>query len=351
MANIFGTSGGSATVQQAALDSDIKNAFLSNYNAGKTTASSLPMQSFAPRTGDYNVGSDVIRRTALGGEGLYNMSAGAGMTADAGSAGPSYIDAPTARASMVGATGYAPMFGRAEQLSGGDIQNYMNPFTQAVAANTLSDLNRANQMALNSVRGDATSRGAFGGSRQALAEAETNRNFADRASNALSSLYSQGFDTSLRAAQTDVANRQQTSLANLGYGNDASKFGATAFNAAAMANQDAANAMERLNVENRLAAARANQGAYETALQRRLGAGSQLANIGGSQQQQGFASGQALTNLGMADQDYMQQMIDAPRNLLLEQQAIRNQALGVNPAGGSGNVSSSTGRSRQGLFK
>lgn len=351
MANIFGTSssGGGTSVTQ--LDPQIKQAFLDNYNRGINTANALPMQRFAPRTGDYNVGSDVIRQTALGGEGLYNMSAGAGMTADVGSAGPSYINAPTARASMVGASGYSPMFGRAEQLSGGDIQNYMNPYTQMVAGNTLNDLARANQMALNSVRGDATARGAFGGSRQALAEAETNRNFADRASNTLANLYSQGFDTALGAAQADVANRQQTSLANLGYGNDASKFGATAFNTASLANQDAANTMERFNAENSLAAARANQGAYETALQRRLSAGSQLANIGGAQQQSGFASGQALTNLGLGDQDYMQQIYDAPRNLLLEQQAIRNQSLGVNPAGGSGNISSSNQRSRSGLFK
>lgn len=260
MAQLFGTSGGSQTVQSAALDSDIKNAFLGNYAAGKSTASSLPMQTFAPRTGDYVAGSDVIRQTALGGAGLDSIDAGAAITG---------ANAMTPAAAGVAAN--------------------MNPYLQMVAGNTLNDLGRANQMALNQVRGDATARGAFGGSRQALAEAETNRNFIDRAGSTLGSLYAQGFDTALGASQAD--------------------------------------------------------------LNRSLSAAGQLASIGGAQQAAGFQSGQALTNLGLSDQEFQQQQIDAPRNLMLEQQAIRNQALGVNPAGGSGNVSSSTSKSRQGLFK
>lgn len=260
MAQIFGSSGSSNTTQTAALDPQIKQAFLDNYASGRSTASALPMQTFAPRTGDYMTGSDVIRQTALGGDGLYNMGAAADMTG---------ANAMTSAASGVDAN--------------------MNPYLRMVAGNTLNDLGRANQMALNQVRGDAISRGAFGGSRQALAEAETNRNFFDRAGSALGGLYAQGFDTALGASQAD--------------------------------------------------------------LNRNLSAASQLANIGGAQQQQGYASGQALTNLGLADQEFAQQQIDAPRNLMLEQQAVRNQALGVNPAGGSGNISSSTSKSRQGLFK
>lgn len=260
MAQIFGSSGSSNTTQTAALDPQIKQAFLDNYASGRSTASALPMQTFAPRTGDYMTGSDVIRQTALGGEGLDNIGAGAAITG---------ANAMTRSTDNMGA--------------------YMNPYLQTVAGNTLSDLGRAYQMTLNANKGDAIANNAFGGSRDALVRAESGRNFIDRAGNTLANIYSQGFDTAAGLQSADLG--------------------------------------------------------------RFLQAGQQLASIGGAQQQQGYASGQALTNLGLADQEFAQQQIDAPRNLMLEQQAVRNQALGVNPAGGSGNISSSTSKSRQGLFK
>ena len=260
MASIFGTSSSSGGTSTTQLDPDIKNAFLTNYAYGRATADSLPMQQFAPRTGDYYSGSNVTRQTALNGQGLYNMGDAADITG---------ANAMTSAVDNVGM--------------------YQNPYLRMVAGNTLNDLGRANAMALNQVRGDAVSRGAFGGSRQALAEAETNRNFFDRAGSTLGNLYSQGYTQALGASQAD--------------------------------------------------------------LNRSLTAAGQLANIGGQQQAAGFQSGQALTNLGLADQQYQQQMIDAPRNLMLERQALRNQSLGVNPAGGSGSTSTSSNSGRSGLFK
>jgi len=118
---------------------------------------------------------------------------------------------------------------------------YQNPFQEQVIDNTLGDLNRARQMQLQSDQDAAIGRGAFGGSRSALLEAETNRNFADRAGNIAANLRSQGFDRATGLAGQDIGrdfSAQQTmadadrqvAMANAGYGN---QFG--------MANLDAQN--------------------------------------------------------------------------------------------------------------
>ena len=118
---------------------------------------------------------------------------------------------------------------------------YQNPFQQQVIDNSLGDLNRARQMQIQSDQDAAIGRGAFGGSRSALLEAETNRNFADRAGNLASSLRSQGFDRATSLAGQDIGRDlsaqqfmsdadRQVAMANAGYGN---QFG--------MANLDAQN--------------------------------------------------------------------------------------------------------------
>ena len=118
---------------------------------------------------------------------------------------------------------------------------YQNPFQEQVIDNTLGDLNRARQMQLQSDQDAAIGRGAFGGSRSALLESETNRNFADRAGNISANLRSQGFDRATGLAGQDIGrdfSAQQTmadadrqvAMANAGYGN---QFG--------MANLDAQN--------------------------------------------------------------------------------------------------------------
>jgi len=130
---------------------------------------------------------------------------------------------------------------RPQSLLSTDLNAYQNPFQSQVIDNTLGDLNRARQMQIQSDQDAAIGRGAFGGSRSALLEAETNRNFADRAGNIAANLRSQGFDRATGLAGQDIGrdfSAQQTmadadrqvAMANAGYGN---QFG--------MANMDAQN--------------------------------------------------------------------------------------------------------------
>ena len=94
----------------------------------------------------------------------------------------------------------------APSLLNTDIGAYQNPFQTQVIDNTLGDLNRARQMQIQSDQDAAIGRGAFGGSRSALLEAETNRNFADRAGNIAADLRSQGFDRATNLAGMDIDN-------------------------------------------------------------------------------------------------------------------------------------------------
>ena len=94
----------------------------------------------------------------------------------------------------------------APSLLNTDIGAYQNPFQTQVIDNTLGDLNRARQMQIQSDQDAAIGRGAFGGSRSALLESETNRNFADRAGNIAADLRSRGFDRATNLAGMDIDN-------------------------------------------------------------------------------------------------------------------------------------------------
>ena len=67
---------------------------------------------------------------------------------------------------------------QAGQIASTDLGQYTNPFESQVVQNTLGDIERQRQMSLNQTGAKATAAGAFGGSRQGVMEAETNRAFA-----------------------------------------------------------------------------------------------------------------------------------------------------------------------------
>lgn len=253
-----GSSGSSNQQSTQQLDPVVKQEWLNNLNNARGVASNLGVQQFAPRTGDYNTGEALIRGLPTG-PGVSAMQAGINGIAQNGAT-------------------YAP------SVVGG----YLNPYTDYVAGNTVNNLARANQIALNGVAGDATSKGAFGGSRSGVAQAETNRNFFNTLGTTLGNIYDTAYTGAIGQAQNDLS-RSLTAQNNL------------------------------------------------------VSAGSALNTTDQS-------NAQGLTNLGLADQAYAQQQLDAERNLPLEQQSITNTALGLNPAGGSGMQSQSSGSGSNSSF-
>jgi hypothetical protein len=87
------------------------------------------------------------------------------------------------------------------------VNQSMNPYQDQVVNQTITDLNRARQMTQNEIGGQAAKSGAFGGSRQALLEAENNRNYLDRVAAATGQLRQQGFESAANRAQQENLQR------------------------------------------------------------------------------------------------------------------------------------------------
>lgn len=81
---------------------------------------------------------------------------------------------------------------------------YMNPYESQVVDTALGDIERSRQLAVQQGAAQATRAKAFGGSRQAVAESETNRAALEQAARTAAQLRSQGFTTAGQFAGQDV---------------------------------------------------------------------------------------------------------------------------------------------------
>ena len=92
-------------------------------------------------------------------------------------------------------------------------QQFMDPFTEEVIAATQADIARQGRMQQNQLGASAAGAGAFGGSRQAIAQGEINRNILDQQARTGAQLRSQGFQQAQNLAQQ--AAQQQLRQAQL----------------------------------------------------------------------------------------------------------------------------------------
>ena len=108
------------------------------------------------------------------------------------------------------ATGTAP--GAAPSPSGPAAQ-YMNPYLNAVLAPQLSELQRQAQIAQMNTASRLTGSGAFGGSRQAIMDAELQRNMLQEANKAIGTGYASAYDKALQ--QYNLEQGQAKDLAGM----------------------------------------------------------------------------------------------------------------------------------------
>jgi hypothetical protein len=240
---------------------------------------------------------------AAGQPNIYQQSSDAYTQALQGTTSAGAYQPQNVQATQVGTRfGYTPQNVQAGTASGG-INTYMNPYTQQVIDTSMADLERQRQMQQNQLGQQASAAGAFGGSRQGIAEAETNRAFAQQGGQLAAQLRQQGFNTALGASQQDVSNQMQAALANQSAGANAAQFGQSTRLQAQGMNQSAG-----------LQAALANQGAGFQAANLGLNAANQLGNLS----QQGFNMGQSIGNQqwqqGLFQQGLNQQLINDIRN-------------------------------------
>lgn len=116
------------------------------------------------------------------------------------------------------------------QIATTDLSQYQNPYTQQVINTSLNDLERQRQMQMNDIGAQAQAAKAFGGSRQAVAEALTNEAALRQGSQLSANLNQAGYQNAQQMAQQDITNRANASvnrlaagaqlgnIANLGFG-------------------------------------------------------------------------------------------------------------------------------------
>jgi len=96
--------------------------------------------------------------------------------------------------------------------------NMMNPYQQQVVNATIRDVGNAAQMGLNQIGSQAQGVGAFGGSRQAIAEAEALKGFNQQALDQVSRLNQQGYNQAMNDAFRSAQGLQSAGQQSFGYG-------------------------------------------------------------------------------------------------------------------------------------
>ena len=89
------------------------------------------------------------------------------------------------------------------------ISAYYNPYEQQVVDVIKQDFDRAGRISDMQVAGQAVGAGAFGGSRQGIAQQEAQRNLHDAELRALASVRGQGYESAMTQASTDFENQQR----------------------------------------------------------------------------------------------------------------------------------------------
>ena len=391
---------GGSTTGTTSIDPDLKKAFLANLEQAQGVAGALPVQEFAGFNPLYEAGEKQLVNTALAGPGLGTVDEATYRTGIEGTYQPAMVGGFSGGpASLAGATGYeATNFGGVQTgpvslargrgysatdvnaaqanlgIGGGPgtIGSYINPYSQGVTQNALSDLEIARQNAIRQTAQQAGAARAFGGSRQGVAEAQTNIGYGTQAGKLSAQLNEQAFNQAMAAQQQDLARQQQASIQNAAQRSAASQFGAGAMNQASLSNAALRNQMAQFNAGNlqqaglssmaaqnaasQFGAGAMNQASLSNAAQRnqmaqfnaniaqnaalanqniglsgaqyRLGAANQLGNLGQLQQGLRMSGANAVMGAGGARQQLLQQQLDAQRNIGIEKLRVAQSALG-----------------------
>jgi hypothetical protein len=177
-----------------------------------------------------------------------------------------------------------------------NIQAYMNPYTQAVTERSLQDLERSRQLEQVKTSAQATAAKAFGGSRQGVAEAETNRAYGENAARLLAQQNAAAYTNAQQISENDLNRAMQAQQLNQAKDLATTQQALALSGQFGLANQDAALRASlanqgvdvstgQLNTQNAQQAALANQAAYN-----------QMAQYNASNMQQAGLSNQAAYN-------------------------------------------------------
>ena len=204
------------------------------------------------------------------------LAGATGMAAEAGLRGLDTRYSPSAFSSGYDAS--------AKNFDQGAAQQYMNPYMQSVVEMQQQDAQRQADIASTGRNAQATQAGAFGGSRQAIMDAEAARNLASQKG----SIQSQGLNTAYNQAQQQFNADQARNLQSRQYG-------------AGLGMQ-----AQQMGEQSRQYGAGLGMQGLQTALQ---GAG-QLGQLGGQQFQQGMDINKLRSAYGGQQQQEQQNILN-----------------------------------------
>ena len=93
-----------------------------------------------------------------------------------------------------------------------DIGAYQSPYQQQVIDQSMADIQRQADVARGQSQSRAIGAGAFGGSRSALLESESQRPYIEQQARTAAGLRQSGFENAQQAAQSDLARQQQLGM-------------------------------------------------------------------------------------------------------------------------------------------
>jgi hypothetical protein len=197
----------------------------------------------------------------------------------------------------------APFISRATQfaeqgaapISAGAIQSYMNPYNQSVIDATMANIDEMNARQQQDVIGNAISKGAWGGDRAGVAQAELARQQGLAAGQTIAGLNAQNYQQALTAAQQDAQRQAQGAYTMGALGQEAQSTALTGANA-----QVAAGQLQQQQAQNEI---NATYGQYQQAKQYPFNTTQWLAGIlGGQAGQMGGTSTTTSPAPGIAQQ-------------------------------------------------
>jgi hypothetical protein len=206
---------------------------------GKTAA--LTNQPYQTYQGPLTAGSSPLQMQAFQGIGGLAPSPGLGTAQQT---------TETAASRALGAA-YQPIGGSFTQE--GIAGQYMNPYLQQVLQPQLQELNRQAQIQQMQNASRMTKAGAFGGGRQAIMDAELQRNLLQQTGRTTGEAYANAFDKAMAQYNTEQARRAQEAQFGAGFGLDALSRAVSAAQAGAQIGQGM-GAEQRANLAQQLGA-------------------------------------------------------------------------------------------------
>ena len=191
----------------------------------------------------------------------------------------------------------------AQPIGQQQIQQYMNPYTNLVLGQQLDEMNRQAQIQQQGLNAQAVRSGAFGGSRQAVAQQELNRNLMQTQNQAIAQALQGGYGQALSAAQQ----QQQAGLGAYGQlSNIGQGLGSLAGQYAGIAGQQAGILGQQSQLQQQLGQGIGSLAGQQFGIGQSMSQG--LGALGGQMGQTGMqqaALGQAAQQLGQGDVNFL----------------------------------------------